>query len=413
MQRAASVYSEVMTLITDTSSLAALCDRLGNAPYITVDTEFLREKTYWPLLCLVQVAAPAGDHGPDEAHAIDPLAPGIDLAPLFALMANPNVVKVFHAARQDVEIFLHLSGAIPSPIFDTQIAAMVCGFGESVSYENLAASLAKARIDKSMRFTDWALRPLSERQLEYALSDVTHLRVAYEKLIKKLEKNNRLPWLDEEMRILTDPGTYRVEPSDAWRRLKPRSSSPRFLCLLRELAAWREREAQERDLPRQRVLRDEALLEIAAHAPANANDLARTRGLGKPFAEGRLGQAVLAVVVRAAAIPDSDCPKPMDRPDLPRGLGPISELLKVLLKMKCDRHGVAQRLVAASADIDLIASDDDAKVPALQGWRRELFGEDALKLKHGRIALALTPDGRRTRVVEITPEDVPDEIDEE
>lgn len=384
-----------MTLIADNASLAAFCERLSHAEFITVDTEFMREKTFWPQLCLVQVA------GPDEARAIDPLAPGMDLAPLFELLANPKVLKVFHAARQDVEIFLHLSGAIPTPLFDTQVAAMVCGFGDAVGYETLATQLAKARIDKSMRFTDWSARPLSERQLHYALSDVTHLRVAYEKLRRRLDKNGRLRWLDEEMAVLTDPATYRTEPEDAWRRLKPRSSSPRFLAVLRELAAWREREAQERDLPRQRVIRDEALLEIAAHAPTTVADLARTRGFSKSVAEGRQGAALLEVVGRGLAVPESDCPQPPERIELPRGLAPVVDLLKVLLKLKCDDHDVAQKLVASSSDLELIAADDNAQVPALLGWRRELFGEDALKLKHGRIALALAQGGKRLRLLEL------------
>lgn len=256
-----------MPMISDTASLAAFCERLKSAPFVTVDTEFMREKTYWPLLCLVQVA------GPDEARAVDPLAPGIDLTPLFDILADPGILKVFHAARQDIEIFLNLTGSVPAPLFDSQVAAMVCGFGDSVGYETLATQLARARIDKSMRFTDWSLRPLSERQVQYALADVTHLRVVYEKLLRKLERNGRVGWLVEEMAVLTDPGTYRVAPDDAWRRLKPRSSSPKFLAVLRELASWREREAQERDLPRQRVLRDETLMEIAANHPASTADL--------------------------------------------------------------------------------------------------------------------------------------------
>jgi len=384
-------------MISDTESLAAFCQRLKSASFVTVDTEFMREKTYWPQLCLVQLG------GPDEAHAIDPLAPGIDLAPLFELMADTNVLKVFHAARQDVEIFLHLADAIPTPLFDTQVAAMVCGFGDAVGYETLASQLAKARIDKTMRFTDWAMRPLSEKQVQYALADVTHLRVAYEKLVRKLEKNGRLDWLSDEMGILAEPGTYRVDPENAWRRLKPRSTSPRFLAVLKELAAWREREAQDRDLPRQRVLRDETLTEIAAHHPATTDELGRTRGIGKGLVEGKMGQGILEAVRRGLAIPESQAPKAPDRVEVPKGLGPVVELLKVLLKMKCDEHGVASKLVANSADIDAIASDDDADVQALHGWRRDLFGEDALKLKHGRIGLGFCTDGRRLRLIPTEP----------
>ena len=386
-----------MPMISDTQSLAALCERLSHAEYVTVDTEFMREKTYWPQLCLVQVA------GPDEARAIDPLAPGIDLTPLYQLLANPKVLKVFHAARQDVEIFLKYGDAIPTPMFDTQVAAMVCGFGDAVGYETLVAQLAHARIDKSMRFTDWSLRPLSEKQVQYALADVTHLRVAYEKLVGKLAKNDRLGWLGEEMAELTAPGTYRVPHDEIWRRLKPRSTSPRFLAVLRELAAWREREAQERDLPRQRIVRDEMLTEIAAHLPTTLTELARTRGLGRGLVEGRMGQAILDAVARGVAVPEDQAPIPPDRVDMPRGLGPVVDLLKVLLKMKCDEHGVAQKLVANSADIEAIAADDNAKVAALGGWRRELFGDDALRLKHGRLALGFCTDGRRLRLVPLDP----------
>lgn len=394
-----------MPMIADTGALKEFCERLAQAQFVTVDTEFMREKTYYPQLCLVQLA------GPDEARAVDPLAPGIDLTPMFALLADPKVVKVFHAARQDVEIFLHLSGQIPAPLFDTQVAGMVCGFGDAVSYETLAAQLARARIDKSMRFTDWSLRPLSERQIQYALADVTHLRVVYEKMVKKLEKNGRIGWLAEEMAILTQTSTYRVAPDDAWRRLKPRSSSPRFLAMLRELAAWREREAQERDLPRQRVIRDEMLMEIAANHPANAADLSRTRGISKGLVEGRMGQAILDVVARGLAVPESEAPQGPDRVDMPKGLGPVVDLLKVLLKMKCDEHGVAQKLVASIADVEAIAADDDANVQALSGWRRDLFGEDALRLKHGRLGLGFCTDGRRLRLVDIEPAPPP-EIEE-
>lgn len=387
-----------MEPIADSPSLAALCDRLRQSAFITVDTEFVREKTYYPQLCLVQVA------GADEARAIDALAPDIDLTPLFDLMADPKVLKVFHAARQDIEIFLNLSGQVPAPLFDTQVAAMVCGFGDSVGYETLATQLARARIDKSMRFTDWTQRPLSERQLHYALADVTHLRIAYEKLRKKLDKNGRLPWLEEEMAELTDAATYQVAPEDMWKRLKPRSSSPKFLAVLREVAAWREREARERDLPRQRVIRDETITEIAAHHPTTVAELARVRGLGKNQIEGRMGAAIMEVVGRALALPEDQCPQPLDKTDLPKGIGPVVDLLKVLLKLKCDEHDVAQKLLANTSDLEAIAADDQADVAALHGWRRELFGADALKLKHGRIALGLAPDGKRLRMLPVEPD---------
>jgi ribonuclease D len=304
-------------------------------------------------------------------------------------MANPEVLKVFHAARQDVEIFYNLTGEIPKPLFDTQVAAMVCGFGDSVGYETLISRLAGARVDKSSRFTDWAQRPLTERQLVYALSDVTHLRPAYEKLKRRLARTGREHWLEEEIAVLTDPATYRVEPEEAWKRLKVRTDKPRFLAILKEISAWREREAQRKDLPRSRILRDEALLEIASHAPTSVDDLARTRGLGRSVAEGRWGTEMLAAVERGVAIPAEDCPTGEPRIELPPGLTPIVELLRVLLKMKCEDEQVASKLVANSGDLEAIAADDNAAVPALKGWRRELFGEAALALKHGRLALAI------------------------
>jgi ribonuclease D len=380
-----------MTLITSTDELAAFCDRMAAADYIAIDTEFMREHTFWPKLCLVQIA------GLDEAAAIDPLAPGIDLEPLFTLVHNPKVLKVFHSARQDVEIFDHLTGRVPTPLFDTQVAAMVCGFGESVSYENLVGKLANARIDKSSRFTDWSHRPLTERQIEYALADVIHLRPAYEALRKQLAKSGREAWLAEEMAILCDPGTYRTEPDQAWLRLKPRNASAKFLAILREVAAWREREAQKRDIPRGRILKDEALLEIAAHTPRDLDSMARIRGMSRNMAEGWQGTGLIAAVERGLATPPDLAPKLAQRPPTSPGIAPLVELMRVLLKMKCEDEGVAQKLVAGSDDLEAIAMDDDADVPALHGWRREMFGEDALALKRGGIALAV--QGRRIRVV--------------
>lgn len=380
-----------MTLITDTAELARFCERQNEAGYITIDTEFMRDRTYWPKLCLVQIA------GPEETAAIDTMAPGLELTPLFGLLANPRVLKVFHAARQDIEIFFHMTGQIPTPIVDTQVAAMVCGFGDAVSYENLASKLAGARIDKSSRFTDWAHRPLTDKQLQYALSDVTHLRPAYEKLNRRIEKSGRGQWVEEEMRVLTDPATYRLDPRDSWRRLKTRSENRRLLAVLREVAAWREEEAQSRDLPRNRIIKDESIVEIAAHAPTTVEDLARSRGMQRGFAEGRMGQAILAAVKRGLETPEADCPTPAPRVDLPPGLAPVVDLLRVLLKTKCEAHDVAQKLVASAEDLTMIAADDAADVPALSGWRREMFGGDALALKHGR--LALTADGKRIQMV--------------
>ena len=372
-----------VNVITATEDLAALCQRLACAAFITVDTEFMRETTFWPKLCLAQVA------GPDEAAAIDTMAPGLDLTPLFELLSNPSVLKVFHAARQDLEIFHHLDGRVPGPLFDSQVAAMVCGFGEQVSYQALAAKLAGARIDKSSRFTDWSHRPLSDRQLEYAIDDVTHLRVIYQRLSESLEKSGRAAWVAEEMTALSDPALYEQLPENAWRRIKSRSTDGKFLAVLSKVAAWRESEAQSRDLPRNRILRDEALLEIAARAPTTVVDLARTRGLGKRLAEGGMGRSLIAAVTAGVATPEADRPK-VAKPRPPsRGAGPVVELLRVLLKMKCEAHDVAQRLVANSAELERIATENDADVPALHGWRREIFGEEALALKAGKLALSI------------------------
>src|SRR5476651_877567 len=376
-----------MKLITTTDELAAFCKPLADAEYVTVDTEFMRERTYWPKLCLAQVAGP----GPDDAAAIDALAEGIDLAPLDELMANPKVLKVFHAARQDLEIFYLRMNSVPTPLFDTQVAAMVCGHGEAASYESLATKLAKAKIDKSSRFTDWSRRPLSERQITYALSDVTHLRVVYEKLRKQLEKTGRLPWIAEEMAVLNDPGTYRADPEQAWRRLKPRGASPRLMAILKEVAAWRERTAQRIDIPRQRLLRDEQLLEIASHAPTSIEELAVTRGLGRGFAEGWQGREVLEAVERARAIPEAELPTRDKPPEQLRAPGAVVDLLRTLLRLKAEQAGVAARLVASVDELDKMAAGK-RDLHALSGWRREIFGDDALALIEGRLALALSGD---------------------
>jgi ribonuclease D len=381
-----------MALISDTKTLADFCRRLAGTEFVTVDTEFMREKTYWARLCLIQVA------GPDESQAIDALAEGISLKPLFTLLRDKKTLKVFHAARQDLEIFYHLmGGTLPEPVFDTQVAAMVCGFGESVGYETLVSKLTRARIDKASRFTDWSLRPLSDRQVKYALEDVTHLRDVFVKLRAKLVANGHAAWLEEEMATLTNPQTYALQPDQAYRRIKTRSSNARFLAVLRELSAWREREAQRLDLPRNRVLRDEALIEIAHHTPKSAEELTRTRGLGQKFAESERGAELLAAVKRGAAVPEDQCPQPTPRSDLPRGLGPVVDLMKVLLKMKCEEFEVAQKLVASSDEVERIAAfGDDADVPALKGWRRQVFGEDALKLRDGKVGLAADRRGLRT-----------------
>jgi ribonuclease D len=379
----AGYTAKSMKLITTTDDLAAFCKPLATTEFIAVDTEFMRERTYWPKLCLAQVA------GPDEAAAIDTLADGIDLAPLEELMASPQVLKVFHAARQDIEIFFHRMNQVPQPLFDTQVAAMVCGHGEAASYESLAARLAKAKIDKSSRFTDWSRRPLSERQITYALSDVTHLRVVYEKLKRQLDKTGRFSWISEEMAVLNDPATYRADPDLAWRRLKPRSASPRMLATLKEIAAWRERTAQRIDIPRQRLLRDEQLLEIASHAPRSLEDLAMTRGLGRGFSEGWQGREILEAIERARQLPDSELPTRDRQGEQLRAPAPVVDLLRTLLRLKADEAGVAARLVASADELDRLAAGR-RDVHALRGWRREIFGADAIDLIEGRLALALS-----------------------
>jgi ribonuclease D len=372
-----------MTLLTTTAELANFCTAQGGTDFVTVDTEFMRERTYWPKLCLVQLA------GPKDTVAIDPLAEGMELAPLFALLADPKTIKVFHAARQDVEIFVKLTGAVPQPMFDTQVAGMVCGFGEAASYETLADRLANAKIDKSSRFTDWSNRPLTARQIEYALADVSYLRTVYVKLRDQLESSGRAEWVKEEIAVLTDPATYRVDPQEIWRKFKWRAEKPRLRALLREVAAWRELEAQRLNVPRNRVLRDEAIAEIANHPPENAHELARIRGLSAGFAESRQGSEVLAAVARAKALPNDQCPPADRRRALPPGVGPVVDLLKILLKQVSEEHGVAAKLVAVTDDLEEIAADDNAEVPALHGWRRELFGEKALGLKRGELALSV------------------------
>ena len=369
-----------MQPVTSTDTLAQLCRRLARHPFVSIDTEFLRERTYYPILCLVQVASP------EEAMAIDPMAAGLSLDPLYDLMADPKVLKVFHAARQDIEIFVHKTGLVPAPIFDTQVAAMVCGFGDSVSYETLVAKLTGERLDKSSRFSDWSHRPLTERQLAYALSDVVPLCRIYQVLEERLQVTARRSWLADEWASLTDVSTYRPDPDNAWRRLKPKTAKPKVLAILAELAAWREIEAQRRDVPRQRILKDEALLDIAHQGPRTLVELARVRLVPQGFAEAKLGAEVLAAVERGRHRP----PPRLDedgRPEPPLGRMPLVELLKVLLKLQCERYEVAQKLVASASDIEALAADG-IDVPALHGWRREVFGEAALKLKAGRLALA-------------------------
>ena len=373
-----------MTVINDNATLIKFCKSIEKTQFITVDTEFLREHTYWPKLCLLQIA------GPNEAVAIDPLAPLIDLKPIFELFKNPNIVKVFHASRQDLEIFFNLDHSLPTPIFDTQVAAMVCGFGDSISYENLVSNLTGINIDKSSRYTDWSHRPLSEKQIEYALSDVTHLRKVYLRITDTLDDSSRLNWIEEEMNILRCYETFDGDPYKAYKRLKVRSPSSRFLAILREVAAWREIQAQSRNIPRNRVLRDDTIVEIANSKPKNLDQLSRTRGLGSKIVEGKYGKEILNAIAIGEAVLDKNCPKPQKKLDVPRGGKAIIDILKVLLKLKCEEFNVAGKLIATATDIDHIAIfGENANVPALKGWRREIFGNDALKLKDGELYLTV------------------------
>jgi len=380
-------------LITTTDALADLCTRLAHEPYVTIDTEFMRERTYYPELCVVQLG------GVTDVAVIDAQAPGIDLAPLAALLANPAVVKVFHAARQDVEIFLYLFAAVPTPIFDTQIAAMVAGFGDQVGYDALVSSLTGGAIDKSHRFSDWSARPLSDAQVVYAAADVTWLRLVYERLLDKLRVDGRQEWVGEEMAVLADPLTYRPDPDTMWERLRPRTNNRRLLGLLRAAAAWREREAQRIDIPRGRLLKDESLLEIAATAPVTAEALTRIRGVTKGFADGKSGQSLIAALRDAAALPDDALPDAPRARDGARPSPALVALLKVLLAAKCEQHNVAARLLASGDDLDRLATEDMPDVPALAGWRRDMFGADALALKAGEITLGV--QGKRVKLVRV------------
>ena len=380
-----------MKPITATADLEAFCARISSEPFITVDTEFMRETTYWPKLCLVQVASEK------DAAVIDPLAPGMDLSPLLALLADEKIVKVFHAARQDIEIF-HNLGVIPRPVFDSQVAAMAAGFGEQIAYDALVRQMLKIEVDKSSRFTDWSRRPLSEAQIVYAAGDVTHLAALYPKLRARLERDGRLSWVAEEMAQLSDPALYDTDPEKAWRRLKPRRFTAKYLAVFKGVAAWRERTAQERDQPRGRILKDEAIDEVATQAPTDLDGLNRLRAAPKGFANSRFGQDLLATIKAALVDPEAYAPK-IDKPSSPSGPPPgaVVELLKVLLKSRSEDAGVAAKLIATVPDLEKIAADDTAPVAALQGWRRELFGADALRLKRGELALML--DGDRVRVV--------------
>jgi ribonuclease D len=386
-----------MTPIVANAELESFCRRLTGAPFIAVDTEFMRETTYWPRLCLVQVAAPPDWQG-GESAVIDPLADGLDLSPLLALLADDHTVKVFHAARQDLEIF-HYLGVKTRPVFDTQVAAMAAGFGEQIAYDALVRQMLKGvEIDKSSRFTDWSRRPLSNAQYEYALADVVHLARLYPKLRERLERKNRLNWVEDEMAALTDPALFDTDPENAWRRLKPRKFAPRYLAAFRAAAAWRERTAQSRDQPRGRILKDEAIDELATQAPMDAEALNRLRSVPKGFGGSRFGAELVETIAAAVANAEDYAPVIERAPPPPQNAGAVVELLKVLLKARAEDAGVASKLIATVADLEKIAADDHASTPALAGWRREVFGEDALRLKRGELALVLR--GARVAVVE-------------
>ncbi len=379
-----------MDVITDTETLSALCARLRTAPFVTVDTEFMRETTFWPKLCLVQVAST------EDAAVIDPLADGISLEPLFALLADEGVLKVFHAARQDIEIFHHLSGSVPTPIFDTQVAAMVCGFGDSIAYDQIVQRVTGAIVDKSSRFTNWADRPLTDAQLTYALADVTHLRDVYAHLRDALEERGRQDWVAEEMATLSSPDTYDLKPEDAWKRLKSRARQPVELAVLQEIAALREREARSRDVPRNRVMKDDLIYEIGLQRPRTPEALGKLRAGSKGFERSRLGAMVLEAVNEVVARPAGSLPSLPKRKQSIEGANAAVDLMKVLLKLCAEAEGVAPKVLATVDDLEAIVSGEDT--PALAGWRKVVFGDKALQLKEGTIAIAF--DGRSLRTID-------------
>lgn len=372
-----------MRIIENTDDLAAFTAEISASPFVAVDTEFMREKTFWPILCLIQVAA-------DGAEAIiDPLADGMDLSPLLGILTDKNVVKVFHAARQDIEIFYRLLDQVPAPLFDTQIAAMACGFGDQIGYEPLMRTLVNAKIDKGSRFTDWARRPLTDAQLTYALSDVTHLREAFPILREKLRKENREHWVEEEMQALLDERLYYVDPEDAWRRMRLRGVKPKELGPMMKLAEWREREAHQRDVPRSRIIKDDAIYELSRMQPKTTKDLARARSIPNGFERSNAGAAIIAAIASGAEIPRDALPD-VFKPDRQKAPVDVVDLLKVLLKRQCEFYGVAPKLIASGADLEAIALGDTQNVPAMNGWRREVFGDAAVSLKNGDLALKLT-----------------------
>lgn len=386
-----------MITLKTTRALAEFCDCAATQAYVTIDTEFLRERSYFSKLCLIQLAIPGG--GPGDAVLVDVLEGDVDLAPLYALFRNPDVVKVFHAARQDLEIFWFDGGVFPQPFFDTQVAAMVCGFGEQVGYETLVRKLTGNAVDKSSRFTDWSRRPLSDRQKAYALADVTHLRDVYEILSRKISEAGRKKWVEEEISVLTRAETYEIDPAEAWRRVKTRSNSGKFLALVRELARFRENHARSRNIPRSRVFKDEALLELASSKPRTAADLGKSRLLMREARRGEIAAGILGAIETALACDPADYPKPPKTPLRKQGHEGLADLLRVLLKAKAGKAGVAQKLIASSVDLDDIAAGE-LEVRALHGWRHEIFGKDALRLCQGKVALSA--NGSSVRIVDIS-----------
>lgn len=373
-----------MSIITTTKELAALCETLAENDFLTIDTEFLRERTYYPKLCLVQMATPEGD-----PVAVDVLADGIDLQPLYDLMADENVVKVFHAARQDLEIFYNHTGAVPAPIFDTQVAAMVCGYGDSIGYNNLISEICGVRLDKGAQFTDWSRRPLSDKQLSYALDDVTYLRDAYLELSRLLDERGRKSWVTEEMDILRDPATYENPYEEAYKRIKVRSENPKTLVVLQELAAWREKEAQRRDMPRGHILKDDSLVDIAVHAPKSPEQLAKSRKISMDMAKGHMGKSILKCVETALSVPKAQWPQPERKKRMAPECGPALEMLKMLLRIQASEHGVAAKLIATADELQELAMEDSPDSKVLRGWRNEIFGREAMALKRGDISLSL------------------------
>lgn len=386
-----------MKTITTTDALAQFCAEAAEHPYVTVDTEFLRERTYYSILCLIQLAYPG--KGDEHAVLVDPMADTLSLDPLYDLFRDERVVKVFHAARQDLEIFAVDAGVIPTPLFDTQVAAMVCGHGDQVGYETLVRKVARANLDKSSRFTDWSRRPLTEAQMKYALGDVTYLRDIYEALRDELERTGRSPWVEEELAVLTDPDTYYTHPDEAWLRIKTRSHSGRFLAIVKELARFREGYAQSRNIPRNRVMKDDALLELASTKPSDPQDLGRSRLLLREARRGDVAEGILSAVKAGLETPDDALPAlPKNGNDKLQVNPALADLLRVLLKARSEETGVAQKLIASASDLDALAGGR-RDVAALKGWRAEVFGNDAVRLCDGEIGLAAK--GQRVRVIEV------------